>query len=1173
MRSTLLTGLFVFVFGLLATGPVVSGQGVGTSADLTGTVTDPSGAAVPNAKVTAMDIAKGGERSVMTDEHGFYRLSGLAPSNYKVSVEHAGFQTEVVSSLSLTVGQYLALDFHLKLSGLSGQVEVTSEPPVVETERGSESNTLNQQYIQDLPIDRRDYLTFTLLVPGVSDSTRLADDQDFRVKQTPQSGLSFYGSNGRGNSVTIDGGETSGDSGGVRLTLGQDAVQEFQVNRSNYGADLGAANGASINIVSKSGTDEVHASLFSYFRNDAMDARDPFAFSQALQPGQGFNPLGPDVQGKPVKNSLQRYQFGGSLGGPIKKGKTQFFVAFEGLHQNSQNAVPLLTNTSIFRPTVGQQALLATVASNSGSVPCLSGPVGAAVASQLPAPYTNMTTLPGPVCAGVLTSVLTLNPALPLNSFLINQFESQGGLFNYNTRSYLTSVRVDHRIDNSNQLTLTFRYGHDVEESPDVQSLTAFSAGSSIHTYDDTFQGAWFHQFSPRTQNELRAQWDYDSFDVLPNSPGQVGLQIPGFINNIGTNIFLPNLTILRRYEFADNITLIRGNHTFRFGGSELLRGNHTESFTFLPGRFVFGTLPGFLLTPQLPTLTSLESASFGLPQVYQQGFGNPAYPAYSRPLTGLYAQDSWKISSNFTLNYGVRYDIDGQFKPLNTSYSSVGPRISFAWDPFKDHKTVVRGGYGIFYGPVDAQIPQVDLSLGVLNKDHSTVENRNGVGGTPGQVNNAIATCGIAGIVPGTGASPCTRFISIYVDPINASGLPIQTAPVVFQTLFAQGAITCTTPAAGNQECITPGAGPGGVAQFGIGVSNSGPLSPLTVLFSNPPNYKPPYSQQASLGIEREFAAGFSIGISGIYSHTLRLPVALDTNLLPAPMSTVTLANGEKVSYRNWNGGTPGSPGPADPLGGTEFPGGLSPCANPFACFVNPLIVQNNQYTDAASALYEGLIFEVKKRYGNHFTAFGNYTFSKGFDTSTDFNTDYSPQDPTNPSADRGLSEFDERHKVVIAGVIDSPWKGSILSGFQLAPIFSYHSGLPFNLLAGGEVNGDNHTTNQRPIGAPRDSGLGPNYYDFDARLSWRHKLGEKASVTFTAEGFNLANRTNYGSVNNEVNPLYGFQAGFTTFNVKGIKPGTVLPDGSIANPSTPLAFTSAFPKRQIQLGVRLTF
>src|SRR5260370_20263172 len=136
MRSTLHVGLLVFVLGLLPSRPVASAQGVGASADLTGTVTDPSGANVPNAKVTALDIGKGLQRSVVTDEHGFYRLSGLAPANYKLSVEHPGFQTEIVPSLSLTVGQASVLDFHLKLAGISGQVIVSSELPVVETERG-----------------------------------------------------------------------------------------------------------------------------------------------------------------------------------------------------------------------------------------------------------------------------------------------------------------------------------------------------------------------------------------------------------------------------------------------------------------------------------------------------------------------------------------------------------------------------------------------------------------------------------------------------------------------------------------------------------------------------------------------------------------------------------------------------------------------------------------------------------------------------------------------------------------------------------------------------------------------------------------------------------------------------------------------------------------------------
>src|SRR5580658_3632535 len=1163
---------FACLFVLLAMLSAAHAQGVGAAASIKGTVSDASGGVMPKANVVAEDAEKGIRRTTTTDSGGEYRFTGLPPATYNVTVDLSGFQTEIQKGMVITVGQTAILDFRLKLASRKETVEVSAEPPVIDTERSSQADTITQAYIGDLPIDRRDYLTFTLLTPGVSDSTRLAGDQDFRVKQTPQSGLSFYGSNGRGNSITVDGGETSGDSGGVRLTVSQDDVQEFQINRSNYGADLGGATGASVNIVTKSGTNKVHGGLYGFFRDDAMDSQNPFSFNQPLQPGQAFDPLTQtELFGSPVKDTLTRQQFGGTLGFPLRKDKTFLFVAFEGLRQNAQNAVPLLTNTNIFEPTAAQNAILAALAAQGSTlVTCFAG----------------QPQIPANICAGALQGVLTIgtsptiDPAVSatqaaLNSFLQNQFETEGGLFPFDTREYLAETRLDHRFDANNQLSLTYRYGHDLEESPDVNSLTAFSAGSSIHDYDNTFQATWYRQFNPSAQNEARVQWNYYSFNVIPNEPAEVGIQIPSFINNLGTNIFIPNISILRRYEFADNFTKIHGNHTFKFGAYELLRGNHTESHTFFPGRFVFGSLPGGLISPQLDgtTINPLQSASFGIPQVYQQGFGDPTYPYYTRPLTSFYAQDSWKVTPSFTLTYGLRYDLDTQFAPLTTYKKDFGPRVSFAWDPFKDHKTVIRGGYGIFYGPVDVQIPDVDLSLGVVNRNKSAVENAPGAG----QVANLTAICGFAQggstFLGGNGSSPCNREISIYVDPIGGvPALGIQGPEVIFPTLFANGApgnlIGCTTPASGSAACITPAA----VSQFGIDVTNTGPVGPLQVVFVNQPGYRPPIAQQASFGIEREIGPGFSVSISGIYSHTQRIPIAIDTNLLPAPFTTLTLANGRTVSYRNWNTTAAG----ADPLGGTE-PGGL-PCDNPAVqCFVNPLVVQNNAYSSEGYALYEGGILEIKKRFSNRFTLFGNYTYSKAFDTSTDFNSDYGPQDPTNINLDRSLSEFDERHKVVIAGVINSPWKQNVLSGFQLAPIFSYHSGHPFNLLAGGEVNGDNHTTNERPIGAPRDTGLGPNYIDFDARLTWAHKLGEKADLKFTAEGFNIANRTNFASVNNEVNPLFAIPTasgglGETTFNVHGIRPYNAG-GGAAITPSTPLAFTSAFPKRQIQLGVRLSF
>src|ERR1700720_3696043 len=294
MRSTLLASAFLLMAWLFPANPVAYAQGPGTSGEIRGTVTDPAGGTIPKATVEVTDPEKGISRSVVTESDGLYEVAGLPPSAYTVTVQVTGFQTETHKNVILNVGQTLVLDFHLRVAAGTAQIVVTTELPVVETQRGSQADTLTQNYIVDLPIDRRDYLTFTLLLPGVSDSTRLADDQDFRGKQTPQSGLSFYGSNGRGNSITVDGGETSGDSGGVRLTVGQDAVQEFQINRSNYSADLGGASGASINIVTKSGSNNLHGTVYGFFRNDAMDARDPFAFSSALATDPTFSNFSTD---------------------------------------------------------------------------------------------------------------------------------------------------------------------------------------------------------------------------------------------------------------------------------------------------------------------------------------------------------------------------------------------------------------------------------------------------------------------------------------------------------------------------------------------------------------------------------------------------------------------------------------------------------------------------------------------------------------------------------------------------------------------------------------------------------------------------------------------------------------------------------------------------------------
>jgi len=1144
MKAILLAGL---VF-LLLLSPAAKAQGVGASGQIKGTVYDPSGSVIPGVNVEAVDTAKGTHYTAASDASGQFQFANLPPSVYELTSRHAGLQTQVQKGLQLEVGQTAIVDFHLALAGATASVEVTAEQVAIETTRGSQADTLVQQYIADLPISRRDYLTFTLLVPGVSNSNVIADNADFRVKQTPQSGLSFYGSNGRGNSVTVDGGEANDDAGGVRLNLGQDAVQEFQINRSNYTAELGGASGATINIVSKSGTNEVHGGLFGYFRNDGLDARDPFSFTQALQPG---SPFSADAQGSPTKDSLSRQQFGGNIGFPIRKDKTFFYVAYEGLRSDAQSSVPLLTNSNIFAPSLGQQQIIGQLnALGTTPVPCLSATGGA--------PF------PANECAFALQSLLSINPNAGPNPFIspiqaalapyiVNQFEANGGLFPFPIRSSDFSARLDHRFSDSNQGFLRYSFDHLTESDPDLQALTAFSRGTSELAWDSTLQGSWFHQFSPTTQNEARVQWNLYQFNVTSNDLGGPGLDVEGF-GFFGRSIFLPSYSTGRRYEFADNLTLIRGRHTIKLGFEELIRGNNTTSQTFFPGRFEFLELPGNLVSPCLSTpaacgltapsssLNTLQSLGLGLPAFYEQGFGNPKY-TQSRPFTAGYVQDTWQFRPNLTVNAGLRYELDSQYGPLHTPKKNFAPRVSLSWDPLNDHKTVVRAGYGIFYSPIYAQIPGVVSVLGNNN----------------GQRTIANTLVSILGAATGNPAHPVTD------------------SATIFQTLFAEGLTTnpvqntligCGTPPTGQFACISPA----DLTQFGLTVSNTGPLPPGTVLFAGQPGYASPMSQQASLGIEREIGAGFSVSVSYIYVHTTHLPVALDSNLLPGAPICPTAGVAECGPAGLGANGLPTNGLPFQDWGAPFCHNG--PASNPLnpACFADTTgtILQNNVYSSAASSDYNGGIVELKKRFSNHFTVLANYTYSKAIDDATDFNSDYSPFNATSLKADRSLSDFDQRHKVVLAGVVESPWEHSkIFGGFQLSPIFNYNSGHPFNLLAGADINGDGHFTNDRPPGDGRNTGLGPNYIDFDLRLSRSFKLGERSSLQFTAESFNLANRTNYASVNN----IVGSALPASEFDSHGIKPGTVLADGTVVGPSTPLGFTAAFPKRQIQLGARLTF
>ncbi len=378
---------------------------------------------------------------------------------------------------------------------------------MIAPERSRQADSFQRESLTNLPIDRRDYLTFALLAPGVADSKGLADNADFRAAQTPNSGLSFYGSNGRGNSVSVDGGEANDSGGGVRPTLSQEAVEEFQVNRSNYSAELGGASGGVVNIVSKAGSNHLHGSAFGFFRQQDMDATNPFA--TVLQNGRF-------VRSKPPAN---RQQFGASSGFPIVKDKIFGFVAFEALKRAESSVVSILTDPSIFHPTPAQNAILA----------------------QLPS---------GP--ASQLRAALTA-PQSTRDLFAVNN-----GVFPFRTDDWKFSLRLDYKISASDSLLFRYNFATVSESNANVQALVGASRGYQTDELDSTTGLGWTHLFGTDLVNDARFQWNYRNLIVGSTDPFGPQIDIPGY-GFFNRDTQLPSEAIERRWEIKDALTWARG--------------------------------------------------------------------------------------------------------------------------------------------------------------------------------------------------------------------------------------------------------------------------------------------------------------------------------------------------------------------------------------------------------------------------------------------------------------------------------------------------------------------------------------------------------------------------------------------------------------------------------------
>ncbi len=1061
--------------------PLAFSQASSSTAELRGVVSDSAGAAVPNASVTLTDVAKGTSRAATTDENGQYFFLAVPPADYQLKVEAATRNFAASSTnITLTIGQQANIPVQLTAPGVTETVNIVAGAEVVDTDRTSQSSVIDERQINTLPISRRNYLDYALLTPGVNDSDNIADSSDFRVAQTPQSGLSFGGNNGRGNYVAVDGVETMGAAGGVVQVVSQEAVQEFQVLRNTYNAEFGSASGGIVNTVSKSGSNRLSGSIFGLFRHQRFDARNAFDFS----------PNG--------KSPFNRQQYGGSLGFPLKRDKTFGFMAIERFHQKETSFVNLLQDPSIFQITPSQNALFTFL--------------------QAGTPF-------APAAAGLRAALTTSAAAYP-NS--ISLFTRESGQFPFDSNQTTFSARVDHTFSKRDSGYVRISANDQVFENQAAGALTAVSRGRTFDAFNGALLLSEIHQFDAGMVNELKFQYSYQRQGVIPNDPNGPEFNIEGF-GNFGRDIFLPSETIERHYDVLDNLTRTVGNHTFKFGGGVQAWKIGTNSETFAGGRFNFTpqiplssiialnpalgptfltNLTNFLtannasLLPALATpINSLQAFNLNLPTVYQQGFGDPGATSWT-VRTGVYFQDTWKAKQNLTVNYGLRYALNNEPYNIRTDKNDLQPRVGFSWDPWSDGKTVIRGGAGIFAGTVNNAVANVTSELGGF--------------GDPGNINIVLATA-----------------------TSNALGLPSSFA--VYQTLrmltnnfsrpiTAQDVFAVAPPTTGifpgfTSTRIVPRAG-----------------GPLEVRFRADPRYKTPESYQASLGLQRDLGNGFSFETSYMFVRGIYLTRNRDINEFKRT----------------------GPPNVLNPGGGPTFirltlTPGLS------SDFLVPRILQDNIYESSANSFYHAATFSLQRRFANNFSLNAHYTFSKSIDEVTDFNSDFSAQNPLNVRLDRSLSAFDQRHRAVFSATFQSPWRNKVLQDFLFSPIFIAGSGRPFNLLLGFDSNGDSRTQTDRPGAVGRNSGLGAPFYSFDARLARRFSFGETKFIELTLEGFNLFNHTNFQGVNNIVGSLpLAERERLTTLTVRG--------DRTKA-PTQPLGFTSAANPRQLQFGIRLNF
>ena len=741
------------------------GQADVSTAALKGTITDQSGGVVAGATVKVTSIDRGTEHVVSTDSAGLFQVPFLSPGKYDARIEARGFQAHILKNIDLSVGQIAVVDAQLHVGAVGTEVFITTETPLVETERTQQANTIQSKQIEALPNLGRGFLNYVYTLPGVSSSNapRAQGNGNFNFGST---GFSIGGSNGRANLITVDGGENEFGDGEPRFYVSPESVQEFQVNRNGFAAEFGFTLGTAMNVISKSGSNALHGSLYTYFRDQRTSARNYFdrnaskAFDQQLYPGF-------------------------TVGGPIIKNKLFFFTSYELPRLTTARFRAFTNNAALLNPDATQAAFLNKLAA---------------------AGDTNIQRI-----GGVLRTQLT-STNFPDTMKLLQRDE---GTFADGSRDHQLSNKIDYQMSTTDTLSGRFSFFKHSETGNECASSPVCTSNRTLlRSHDYTALVNWTRNIRPTLINQARFQFSpATAAQTSSVDPGGSELSIGG-VGTFGRSFTAPFNTFEKRFQFEDTLSWIKNNHFVKAGASyRPVRYNvvnalwFSGTWAFSPG--VYSALSGLPAADQaavaafnggaagIPTLSGLQSFNLGLPLTYRQGFNNPEWTDWAKFL-GLFIQDSWKVSKRLTVDYGVRFDHDAEPKPLHT-YNNVSPRLGFAWDPFGDGKTVIRGGGGLFQAPVGYQI---DYLTNLLNDSGNYIN---------------------------------------QIFKVTTAAIPIW-----------QGGLKLGLPFSGLSEAK--------VKSLGVA---TGPKSAGRVVFDAASQYRNTYSAQFNFGLTRQLAKDFSLDLA----------------------------------------------------------------------------------------------------------------------------------------------------------------------------------------------------------------------------------------------------------------------------------------------------------------------